>query len=200
MIEKFDLKEHDWFVSLFKLRDLWIPAYMRDLELSGLMRTTSRSESLNYAFSHFLHYKSNLVKFMMSFDSAMEKQRHHQSLLDYQSTTTTPKLRTPLPIERHALEIYTRKVFLDIQKELYNSSFFCIQESVVIEDESEVYMLRDKKKKNKVNEKANEDEDSDDFYRNSLPTLCPNTHYKVSHLKLFKLYVKSIKFYLFCFF
>ncbi|XP_052627198.1 protein FAR1-RELATED SEQUENCE 4-like [Lactuca sativa] len=142
MLDKFHLKENDWLRSVFKIRDLWIPAFMRDLELSGLMRTTSRSESLNYAFSHFLHHKSNLVKFMMSFDSAMEKQRHQQSLLDYQSTTTTPKLRTPLAIEKHASEIYTHNIFLDIQKELYKSVFYCVQESLVIEDESEVVFRR----------------------------------------------------------
>nr|KAJ0213718.1 hypothetical protein LSAT_V11C400220150 [Lactuca sativa] len=141
-IYKFHLKENDWLRSVFKIRDLWIPAFMRDLELSGLMRTTSRSESLNYAFSHFLHHKSNLVKFMMSFDSAMEKQRHQQSLLDYQSTTTTPKLRTPLAIEKHASEIYTHNIFLDIQKELYKSVFYCVQESLVIEDENTYAILR----------------------------------------------------------
>ncbi|KAL7600067.1 hypothetical protein Lser_V15G21998 [Lactuca serriola] len=160
MLDKFHQKENDWLRSIFKIRDVWIPAFMRDLELSGLMRTTSRLESLNNAFSHFLHHKSNLVKFMMSFDSAMEKQRHHQSLLDYQSTTTTPKLRTPLAIEKHASEIYTHNIFLDIQKELYKYMFYCVQESVVIEDESE-------------------DEESDDFYRNSLTSHCPNTRYKV---------------------
>ncbi|XP_023759570.1 protein FAR1-RELATED SEQUENCE 5-like [Lactuca sativa] len=160
MLDKFHQKENDWLRSIFKIRDVWIPAFMRDLELSGLMRTTSILESLNNAFSHFLHHKSNLVKFMMSFDSAMEKQRHHQSLLDYQSTTTTPKLRTPLAIEKHASEIYTHNIFLDIQKELYKYMFYCVQESVVIEDESE-------------------DEESDDFYRNSLTSHCPNTRYKV---------------------
>nr|KAJ0198015.1 hypothetical protein LSAT_V11C700369650 [Lactuca sativa] len=122
------------------------PQDFEDLELSGMMQTTLRPESLNYAFSHFFHHKSNLVKFMMSFDSAMEKQRHHQSLLDYQSTTTTPKLRTPLAIEKHESKIYTHNIFLDIQKELYKFVSYCVQESVVIEDESEVYVLRDKKK------------------------------------------------------
>nr|KAJ0209188.1 hypothetical protein LSAT_V11C400213540 [Lactuca sativa] len=96
---------------------------------------------------NFLHHKSNLVKFMMSFDSAMEKQRHHQSLLDYHSTTTTPKLMTHLAIEKHASEIYTHNIFLDTQKKLYKSVFYYVQKSVVIEDESEVYVLRDKKKK-----------------------------------------------------
>ncbi|XP_023759727.1 protein FAR1-RELATED SEQUENCE 5-like [Lactuca sativa] len=159
---------------------IWnLQSFMRDLELSGLMRTTSKSESMNNAFSHFLHHKSNLVKFMMSFDSAMKKQRHHQSLLDYQSTTTTPNLRAPLAIEKYASEIFTHNIFLDIQKELYKSMFYCVQEYVVIEDESEIYVLRDKKKKKLIDKNVNEDEESDDFYRNSLPSHCPNTHYKV---------------------
>ncbi|CAH1414560.1 unnamed protein product [Lactuca virosa] len=135
-----------------------------------LLRINRTMDFLDESFIH---------KFMMSFDSAMEKQRHHQSLLDYQSTTTTPKLRTPLAIEKHASKIYTHNIFLDIQKELYKSVFYCVQESVVIEDESEVYVLRDKKKKKLIDKNVNEDEDSDDFYRNSLTSHCPNTRYKV---------------------
>nr|KAJ0218753.1 hypothetical protein LSAT_V11C300134440 [Lactuca sativa] len=83
MLDKFHLKENEWLRFVFKIRDLWIPTFLRDLEFS---------ESLNNAFSHFLHHKSNL------------------------STTTTPKLRTPLVIEKHASEIYTHNIFLDIQK------------------------------------------------------------------------------------
>nr|KAJ0208697.1 hypothetical protein LSAT_V11C400184990 [Lactuca sativa] len=110
---------------------------------------------ISIMLSHiFWHHKSNLVKFVMSFDSAMEKQKHHHSLLDYQSTTTTPTLMTPLAIEK--------------RKELYKFVFYCVQESVVIEDESEIYVLRDKKKKKLIDKNVNEDEDSDDFYRNSL--------------------------------
>nr|KAJ0223991.1 hypothetical protein LSAT_V11C200052790 [Lactuca sativa] len=92
MLDMFHLKENDWLRSVFKIRDLWIAAFMRDLELSGLMRTTSRSESLNYAFLHFLHHKSNLVKFMMSFDSAMEKKRHRQSFLPSSCPNTRYKV------------------------------------------------------------------------------------------------------------
>nr|KAJ0200818.1 hypothetical protein LSAT_V11C600306120 [Lactuca sativa] len=157
----------------FLILDLWIPAYVRDLELSSLKRTTSISKSLNYAFSYFLHHKSNLVKFMMSFDSVMEKQRHHQSLLYYQCTTTIPKLRTHLAIEKHASKIYTHNIFLDIQKELYKSVF-------IVFKNIEVYVLRDKKKKKLIDKNVNKDEDSDDFYRNSLHSHCPNTHYKIS--------------------
>ncbi|CAH1440864.1 unnamed protein product [Lactuca virosa] len=83
----------------------------------------------------------------------------------------------------HLLRINRTMDFLDEsfihKKELYKSVFYCVQESVVIEDESEVYVLRDKKKKKLTDKNVNEDEDSDGFYRNSLPSHCPNTRYKV---------------------
>ncbi|PWA56412.1 zinc finger, SWIM-type, MULE transposase domain, FHY3/FAR1 family [Artemisia annua] len=41
----FELTEHKWLQDMFELRLNWIPAYFRHEPMSGLMRTTSRSET-----------------------------------------------------------------------------------------------------------------------------------------------------------
>ncbi|XP_074299300.1 protein FAR-RED IMPAIRED RESPONSE 1-like [Silene latifolia] len=41
----YQLVEHEWFSDLYDLREQWIPAYFKDVSMSGLMRVTSRSES-----------------------------------------------------------------------------------------------------------------------------------------------------------
>ncbi|CAI9284586.1 unnamed protein product [Lactuca saligna] len=173
----------DAYVWLF---EVFCKAFVKPPMMIVMDHDSSMKKAVNFVFpesKHRLcmwHITQKLEeKFMMSFDSAMEKQRHHQSLLDYQSTTTTPKLRTPLALENHASEIYTHNIFLNIRKELYKFVFYCVQESIVIEDESEVYVLRDKKKKKLIDKNVNGDEDSDDFYRNSLPSHCPNTRYNI---------------------
>lgn len=51
LIDEFDLQGNTWLALMFEIREMWIPAYFRELPLSGLMRTTSRSESENYFFS-----------------------------------------------------------------------------------------------------------------------------------------------------
>ncbi|GKA14361.1 FAR1-related sequence 5-like protein, partial [Tanacetum coccineum] len=51
-----------------------IPAYFIDSLLYGLMRTTSRSESENSFFKSFTSPGATLVSFMMSYESAMERQ------------------------------------------------------------------------------------------------------------------------------
>ncbi|KAL7614457.1 hypothetical protein Lser_V15G09002 [Lactuca serriola] len=46
-IEDYKLQEVSWFSKMFDMRESWIPAYFRDMSLSGLMRTTSRNQVLN---------------------------------------------------------------------------------------------------------------------------------------------------------
>ncbi|GKA26307.1 regulation of nuclear pre-mRNA domain-containing protein 1B [Tanacetum coccineum] len=50
-------------------------SYFVDSPLFGLMRTTSRSESENSFFKSFTSPGATLVSFMMSYESAMERQR-----------------------------------------------------------------------------------------------------------------------------
>ncbi|GKD85592.1 FAR1 DNA binding domain, zinc finger, SWIM-type, MULE transposase domain containing protein, partial [Tanacetum coccineum] len=45
MINKFELGENKWLADMFDLRESWIPAYLTDVHMAGLIRTTSRSES-----------------------------------------------------------------------------------------------------------------------------------------------------------
>ncbi|GJV95863.1 FAR1-related sequence 5-like protein [Tanacetum coccineum] len=75
LIEDFGLKNYKWMTKMFNLRRMWLPAYLIDSPLFGLMRTTSRSESENAFFKSFTNHGSTLVNFMMCFESTMEGQR-----------------------------------------------------------------------------------------------------------------------------
>ncbi|GJR65430.1 FAR1-related sequence 5-like protein [Tanacetum coccineum] len=105
LIEDFDLKKHKWLTKMFNLREIWIPAYFIDSPLFGLMRTTSRSESENSFFKSFTSPGATLVSFMMSYESAMERQRYRQEKLDFNTIDAAPKCITQLDIERHAARV-----------------------------------------------------------------------------------------------
>ncbi|GJZ08942.1 FAR1-related sequence 5-like protein [Tanacetum coccineum] len=102
LIEDFGLQNHKWMKKMFNLREMWILAYFIDSPLFGLMRTTSRSESENSFFKSFTSPGSTLVNFMMSCESAMERQRYRQEALDFKTLDAAPKCETVLGIERHA--------------------------------------------------------------------------------------------------
>ncbi|GKB56731.1 RNA-directed DNA polymerase, eukaryota [Tanacetum coccineum] len=125
LMEEFNLVNHKWLLKMYRLRSSWIPAFFFDSPLCGLMRNTSRSESENSFFSYFLSSGATLVKFMFCYESAMERKRQTQEKLDHQSFDSFPNLLTPLPIEDHASKVYTRSLFIRVQKEIVAGSWLC---------------------------------------------------------------------------
>ncbi|GKB58495.1 protein FAR1-related sequence 5 [Tanacetum coccineum] len=118
LIEHFGLQSYKWLTKMFNLREIWIPAYFINSPLYGLMRTTSRSESENSFFKSFTSPGATLVSFMMSYESAMERQRYRQEALDFKTIEAAPKCETKLAIELHAARVYTRTIFLLVQTEI----------------------------------------------------------------------------------
>ncbi|KAH6830121.1 hypothetical protein C2S53_017962 [Perilla frutescens var. hirtella] len=113
MVE-FGLADDSWFKSLYDIREDWVPTYFRDLPMSGLCRTTSISESVNSFYSRFLRSKSNLVEFLMNFDSALDTQRHAHAYLDSVDESSIPQLKTPFTFKKHAATVYTRNKFYEV--------------------------------------------------------------------------------------
>ncbi|GKA21525.1 FAR1-related sequence 5-like protein, partial [Tanacetum coccineum] len=174
LMEEFKLENHKWLTKMFNIRSTWIPAYFIDSPLCGLMRTTSRSESENLFFSHFKNSGSTIMNFINCFETAMEKQRHVQEMMDHKIIDTVPKLKTFIKIERHASNVYIRSLFELVQKEIFVGLWHCQIDSkslvegskvCIIKESPYVYEMPKKKKKHqsmdKVKDKAEENDTVD---------------------------------------
>ncbi|KAJ9565664.1 hypothetical protein OSB04_001630 [Centaurea solstitialis] len=113
-------------------------AYFKDLPMSGLMKTTSRSESANAFFNMYVKSHLNLYDFLNNYDDEIERQRDEQSANENSTRTSLPWLVSPLQLEVHAAKVYNRKVFLDVQKELKKAMWFCGIEGVDVVDGSKI--------------------------------------------------------------
>nr|XP_043639392.1 protein FAR1-RELATED SEQUENCE 5-like [Erigeron canadensis] len=89
VLKKYDANEIKWLNDMYKLRYNWIPAYFQDWEMSGLMRTSSRSVSENHMFQQLMKSSSTLIEFYTHFDTAMQSQRWVQYENDQKSMYTT---------------------------------------------------------------------------------------------------------------
>ncbi|XP_021991289.1 protein FAR-RED IMPAIRED RESPONSE 1-like [Helianthus annuus] len=118
VIAEFNLEDNDWLSDIFALRESWIHAYYRMEHMSGLMRTTSRSESENHFFGQVCNSKVTLVQFMTHYETAIEAQYHtHRN--DHVSRYKRPQLKSSYKLlEGHAVDIYTESIFCDVQAEL----------------------------------------------------------------------------------
>ncbi|XP_076927162.1 protein FAR-RED IMPAIRED RESPONSE 1-like [Bidens hawaiensis] len=110
MVE-FELDNNKWLTDMYKIRFDWIPAFYRDELLSGLMRTTSRSESENHFFGKATNSQLTLVRFFNHFDFCMEIQRYNGRQCDHDSRYTYPQLETRSYLERETvcLEVVFKK-------------------------------------------------------------------------------------------
>ncbi|KAK1415138.1 hypothetical protein QVD17_30910 [Tagetes erecta] len=118
VIQDFDLSDNNWLGDIYDMRESWIPAYYRDELMSGLMRTTSRSESENHFFGQVFNVRSTLLEFLTHFETAIESQRHNQRKNDHDTRYTRPQLKTDFVLEKQASQIYTKTLFLDVQVEI----------------------------------------------------------------------------------
>ncbi|KAF5781947.1 putative transcription factor FAR family [Helianthus annuus] len=129
MISEFNLANNTWLSDMYSLKADWIPAYYRHEHMSGLMRTTSRSESENHFFGQVANSSLTLVEFLSHFETAMEAQRYAHRKNDHDTRNTVPEWLTEEDIEREADKIYTRNIFNDVQDEIYASVHKCTSKS-----------------------------------------------------------------------
>nr|KAJ0201679.1 hypothetical protein LSAT_V11C600311780 [Lactuca sativa] len=126
---------------MFELRDKWIPAYFSDTRMSGLMKTTSRLESMNSFFNTYSQSGNLLLHLMMNYDTTIQKQRNTQQELDHQTKKAVYKFISPRPIEKHAAKVYTGTLFYEVQKEIYKGSWYCQYEHLGTKNGWELYKV-----------------------------------------------------------
>ncbi|GJS14574.1 FAR1 DNA binding domain, zinc finger, SWIM-type, MULE transposase domain containing protein, partial [Tanacetum coccineum] len=143
MINEFELGENKWLGDMFDLRESWIPAYLTDVHMAGLMRTTSRSKSENHFFGKWTSPHLTLIEFLSHYDTAIDYQRYIERKNDHDSRYKKPAFKTDLPMEKEACKLYTRTLFFDVQDEMFASYKYCIALSVVQTENTETYSVRD---------------------------------------------------------
>ncbi|KAL2905241.1 Protein FAR1-RELATED SEQUENCE 5 [Bienertia sinuspersici] len=150
ILQKYDLMNNTWLQHMFQIRQDWIPSYYRNMPMSRVMRTTSRSESENNFFRHFTTPHVTLLEFWMRYQSVMDSQRHKQSKLLSESKNSKPQRKTPLDLEKHASELYTQTVFYEFQNELLAACFDCGLHSMIAEEDVHIVTLIDHKHNRKM--------------------------------------------------
>ncbi|KAJ0956638.1 putative transcription factor FAR family [Helianthus annuus] len=130
----FGLTENKWLDDMFCMRSSWIPAFYRHEPMSGLMRTTSRSESENHFFCQVANSQLTLVEFFNHFDGAMDIQRFNHRKNDHISRNTVPGNFSESTLEDDAMKIYTRSIFADQQAELQGTLSECLPIETKIEE------------------------------------------------------------------
>jgi len=154
LMEEFNFQEKMWFKSIFKIRESWIPAYFKDFPMCGLMKTTSRSESMNSFFNSYSQHEDFLLYFLKNYDTAIQKLRNRQRELDHKTKGAHYVFKSPHKIEQHAAEVYTSALFFDLQKELFKGAWYCEITEFNVGNGWEVYSVIQKNRRSEIKAKV----------------------------------------------
>ncbi|XP_048322381.2 protein FAR1-RELATED SEQUENCE 5-like isoform X1 [Ziziphus jujuba] len=119
-IEKASLYDNDWLKSIFEIRSRWVPAYVNHIFSAGIS-SSQRAESFHAFFKKYVSKKNLLMDFILRFNRALAHQRHEELRADHINIKEKPILKLPLEMEKQMAGIYTRKIFLEFQDELWHS-------------------------------------------------------------------------------
>ncbi|KAK1396433.1 hypothetical protein POM88_006296 [Heracleum sosnowskyi] len=142
VISEYKLESNTWLTELFNIRDQWIPAYFSDIEMAGLLRTTSRSESSNFFFQHFHESGDTLVEFYSSFESAMDKQRLRYAENENRSEQI-PTTDTTMSIEKDASKLYTLEIFYLVREEIKTACYHTTMQDMTKDNEKRHFKCKD---------------------------------------------------------
>lgn len=95
VIEKYGLHDNNWANKIYRLKDLWARAYLRDKLFCGI-RTTSICQGINSFIKRYVQQRNNLVDFIHNFKRAVKEYRHIELMSDFKSSYGEPVLTTPL--------------------------------------------------------------------------------------------------------
>ncbi|XP_057793198.1 protein FAR1-RELATED SEQUENCE 5-like [Salvia miltiorrhiza] len=143
MIDEYDLADNRWFSDMFEDRKFWVPAYFRDISMSGIFRTTSSSESENSYFKRFMNKNADLVLLYTNYCSALDSQRYTYQQITLADETRAPKMQTILPIECHAAQVYTISRFKHVQDEIKAAMIRCVIRKMYSEEDDDIYVVAD---------------------------------------------------------
>ncbi|XP_028064185.1 protein FAR1-RELATED SEQUENCE 5-like isoform X1 [Camellia sinensis] len=134
LVDKYDLRDHEWLQTIYSARRQWVPVYLRDTFFAE-MSITQRSDSMNSYFDGFVNASTNLNQFFKLYEKALDSRNEKEVKADFDTMNASPVLKTPSPMEKQASKLYTRKLFARFQEELVGTLTFMASK---VEDNGEV--------------------------------------------------------------
>ncbi|XP_058068468.1 protein FAR1-RELATED SEQUENCE 5-like [Magnolia sinica] len=120
LIDKYELSDNEWLQLLYKSRDKWVQVYLQDTSFVNIS-LTRQSAGINSFFDGYMNAHTSLQAFINQCEKFIDSQYEMELEDDFKTSYTKPIMKTGLPLESQAAEIYTRTIFLEFQEQLFQS-------------------------------------------------------------------------------
>ncbi|KAL6842025.1 hypothetical protein ACP4OV_028004 [Aristida adscensionis] len=123
LVEEYNLQGNEFLERAYTNRKMWAKPYFADTFCAG-MTSTQRSESANHLLKTYISRSSPMHLFVSQYNRLVADREAEEAREEHTTKQGARRLSFGLPIESHAAEVYTRKMFERFSRELYKSGAF----------------------------------------------------------------------------
>lgn len=128
LIQKHDASENEYLQFLWEMRKTWAPVYFMQDFFPFVVSAKGSPQGAFSLFKEKVLLPKDKIENLIEKYEEMQDQMKKTEEEDVLQSASEPSCFSLQPIERHASRVYTRQIFLKVQKELLHSTAFKVQE------------------------------------------------------------------------
>ncbi|XP_073144020.1 protein FAR1-RELATED SEQUENCE 9 isoform X2 [Henckelia pumila] len=118
LLDRYFLTDNEWLQSVYRIRDQWIPVYVREV-FFGELSPGENNGGTSLFFDGFVNNTTNTIQLLIKqYEKAISSWQEKELKEDFDTSNVAPVLKTPSPMEKQAANLYTRRIFIKFQEEL----------------------------------------------------------------------------------
>lgn len=128
LIDKYSVKDNPFLTQIYEVRKKWAKPYFKGV-FCAKMTSTQRSESANHMLKSYVPPGCAMHMFVKQYIRLQFDRDTDESYEEKMTKIGGVVLKTKTLLERHASKIYTRAMFTQFGKELYEASAYEVTEA-----------------------------------------------------------------------
>lgn len=117
MIQQHGLGDHKWLQGLYENRRRWVPVFMKDTFLAGVLSIKSGNIVSSF-FQEYLGEHTSLKQFFEQYDQALQSHHQLEALADEDSKNSSFMLKSRCYFELQLCKLYTNEILEKFEREV----------------------------------------------------------------------------------
>ena len=141
LINGYGLEDNEWFNSLYDIRNLWVPVFLKNTFWAG-MSISHHNERINTFFEGAVRPETSIKDFLSRYEMILQSKYEMEAKADFESFHKSRFTVSKFPLEEQFSKLYTLAMFRRFQDEL-KATVYCQVDIVKIDGSVTTFKVKE---------------------------------------------------------